>query len=264
MGDFLRIDQWLSLHGLANSRTHGAALVEAGQVELLDQKSGRWAPVTKVSQRVPSSLATSDVRIQCGPANRFVSRGGLKLEGALQQTQLNVTSARVLDVGISTGGFADCCLQAGALEVIGVDVGTGQLASSLLQDQRLKAFEGVNAKKLSEYQSQIPELRGGFDVIVGDLSFISLTVVLPQLPSLLRPEGKILFLVKPQFELESKALNKKGLVRDPKSYDLVKTKILVACAEAQLHVLDYFDSSLPGKDGNREFFVFAVVKAPIP
>jgi 23S rRNA (cytidine1920-2'-O)/16S rRNA (cytidine1409-2'-O)-methyltransferase len=253
----IRIDQWLSQQNLANSRTHAAALIEQGQVELFQPSTSTWNKVTKSSLKISFEMSAEMVRVLSGPANRYVSRGGIKLEGALNHASLNVNGLRVLDVGTSTGGFADCCLQQNAAFVVGVDVGHGQLAPSLSQHPNLVLYEGVNAKNLSSYKTTLDELQRPFDLIVGDLSFISITTVFPHLRNFLSPQGHVLFLVKPQFELDSKALNKSGIVKAPRSYDLVKIKILESCIRSQLQVLDYFDSPIEGKDGNREFFVFA-------
>jgi 23S rRNA (cytidine1920-2'-O)/16S rRNA (cytidine1409-2'-O)-methyltransferase len=258
----VRIDQWLSGHGLAHSRTHGAALIEQGQVEIRDHLEAPWKKISKPSHKLPADLPIENIRVLDGPANRYVSRGGLKLEGALGHTGLAIEGWRILDVGTSTGGFADCCLQMGAAQVIGIDVGHGQLARELTEESRLQLFEGINARNLLAARNQVAPLQEPFDLIVGDLSFISILPVLPQLPALLEPEGRILFLVKPQFELDSSALNKNGIVKDPRSYDIVKNRVLQTCHDLGLLVDDYFDSSIEGKDGNKEFFLFARIHHP--
>lgn len=255
--DLVRIDQWLFQNGFAQSRTHGAALVEAKQVEWRPTEKSPWVLITKTSYKIPADQSKESFRLLEGPANRFVSRGGLKLEGALNALQLDITHWQILDVGVSTGGFSDCCLQKGADQVVGIDVGHGQLAPLLLENSRFQHFEGINAKQLQEHRKNIPVLQQTFDLIVGDLSFISITSILSELPPFLKKGGRILFLVKPQFELDSQALNKKGIVKNPKSYDLVKAKVQEACANAGLSLLSYFESAIEGKDGNREFFLFA-------
>jgi 23S rRNA (cytidine1920-2'-O)/16S rRNA (cytidine1409-2'-O)-methyltransferase len=253
----IRIDQWLSLHGMANSRTHAASLVEQGQVEIWHSDTKVWRKPAKPSQKISAETARDHVRVLSGPANRYVSRGGLKLEGALRHSGLKVEGKRILDVGVSTGGFSDCCLQQGAAFVVGVDVGHDQLSPAMAHYQNFKLLEGINARHLSEISGEHKALQECFDLIVGDLSFISITAVLPQLHAFLGPEGCILFLVKPQFELDSKALNKNGIVKDLSSYDIVKARIMNCCEQADLKVEDYFASEIEGKDGNKEFFLWA-------
>lgn len=257
MEENIRIDQWLNLNGFANSRTHAASLIEEGQVEIKTTAAGPWIKLTKPSYKIPSDFSKDQVQITEGPANRFVSRGGLKLEGALNQANLSVKGMRILDVGVSTGGFSDCCLQQGASMVVGVDVGHGQLSPQMSKHQNFIHFEGINAKNLSTHQVEISELQNPFDLIIGDVSFISLSAIIPQLPALLKPNGSILFLVKPQFELEASALNKSGVVKSPRAYERVKTKIIESCKSSGLTVNDYFSSNIDGKDGNKEFFIFA-------
>lgn len=260
--DEIRIDQWLKDQGLANSRTHAASLIEARQVQLRQgpPHSADWVTLEKPSYKVPTHLPVEAVRIVDGPANRYVSRGGLKLEGALEEVGLQLQDRCVLDIGVSTGGFTDCCLQRGAAAVVGIDVGHGQLAPSLSKYKNFTLLEGINAKNLPELRPLHPELQKSFDLIVGDLSFISITAVIPHLAALLGPQGCILFLVKPQFELDSKALNKNGVVKDPRSYVIVKDKVLSSCQQHHLKVEKYFESRIEGKDGNKEFFVFATVE----
>jgi len=171
---------------------------------------------------------------------------------ALKTLQLDPEGLRVLDIGISTGGFADCLLQAGAKEVVGVDVGHGQLAETLKSSQSITLYEGVNAKNLDQWKENI----GLFDLIVLDLSFISLKHVLPHLQAFLLPQGRVLALVKPQFELTGKSLNKSGVVKDSKDYDLVEKSITELATELGLHRLHYFSSEPKGDDGNQEFFIY--------
>ena len=193
---------------------------------------------------------------------RWVSRAGLKLEGALSQSpDLSVAGLTCLDVGQSTGGFTDVLLSRGAARIIGVDVGHGQVHPKLRTHDQVVVLEGLNARHLTpgDLGDHLPE--GGFPLIVGDLSFISLTLVLPALRALLAPGGQCLMLVKPQFELQPAQIGKGGLVKDAASYADVEQRIRQACAELDLSVLAYFDSAIAGGDGNREFFVRA--QAPI-
>jgi 23S rRNA (cytidine1920-2'-O)/16S rRNA (cytidine1409-2'-O)-methyltransferase len=187
---------------------------------------------------------------------KYVSRAGLKLEGALQRTDLSVEKLICLDVGQSTGGFSDVLLAKGAAEVVGFDVGHGQLHARLRSHPRLKSFEGVNARDAAEH----PILRGYLnkaDLVVGDVSFISLRILLPELTAFLVPRGRMLFLVKPQFELARSHLNKKGVVRDAGDYERVEESIRSAVADQGLKLVDYFESCIVGQDGNREFFAYA-------
>lgn len=242
-----RADLLLVELGLAPSRTAAQNLIEAGRL-LANGK-----PVTKASQKLDADMP---LHIESDPADRFVSRGGLKLAGALAQSGLDVTGMTVLDVGISTGGFTDCLLQAGARRVIGVEVGHGQLHPRLLADARVTQFEGVNARHLT------PELIGPaldvpLDLVVGDVSFISLTLVLPALRAVLPVGGKLLFLVKPQFEVGPGNLGKGGIVKNEGLYPEVKARIVEAATQYGFAVQDYLDSPIKGGDGNREFFLFA-------
>jgi 23S rRNA (cytidine1920-2'-O)/16S rRNA (cytidine1409-2'-O)-methyltransferase len=182
---------------------------------------------------------------------RFVSRGGLKLDGALVRTGIDATGLVCLDVGQGTGGFTDALLQRGASRVVGLDVGHGQLAEKLRGDARVTALEGVNARHLDAGALPVPR----FDLIVGDLSFISLSLVLPALAPLLG--GTLLMLVKPQFELQPADIGKGGLVKDPAAYARVEARLREACAALHLNVVDWFDSPIAGGDGNREFFLQA-------
>jgi 23S rRNA (cytidine1920-2'-O)/16S rRNA (cytidine1409-2'-O)-methyltransferase len=252
----IRVDVLLVERGYAPSRNRAQELIASGRVFVLDQKTaGKKIPVKK-----PSLQMTGNEEIQIEPdaeALDFVSRGGLKMQGALSKTGLIVEGFKILDVGISTGGFTDCLLQAGAASVVGVDVGHGQLAEKLKRDERVKLCEGVNARDLS--QTPVLKLNGGskFDLIVADVSFISLTLVLPEMISYLKESGSIIALVKPQFEVGRENLGKNGIVKDASLYSGVETKIRRACEAVGLIVEDYFESSIEGFDGNREFFVYA-------
>lgn len=253
MSERLRLDVYLVKKGLAQSRTHAQELIDAGQVFLLEGKQKRI--LKKSSLPVTSDAA---VIVESGPANRFVSRGGLKLEGALVHSQMNVKGLNVLDVGISTGGFTDCLLQQGAEFVLGVDVGHGQVNPELLKNPRLQVIEGINARSLSQdaaVLSATPEEK--FDLIVMDVSFISITLIIPELISFLKLGGRLLSLVKPQFEVGIDGLSKGGIVKDSSLYLDVESRVKDTCAAQGLRVIDYFSSPIQGKDGNNEFFVFA-------
>jgi 23S rRNA (cytidine1920-2'-O)/16S rRNA (cytidine1409-2'-O)-methyltransferase len=184
---------------------------------------------------------------------KYVSRGGLKLEGVLQLSGADIRGKTCLDVGQSTGGFTDCLLQHGAARVTGVDVGHGQLHEKLRRDPRVVSIEKVNARELTREQ-----VGGDFDVIVGDLSFISLTLVLPALSPLLKKGGELLMLVKPQFELQPGQLGKGGIVTDPALYAVVEKRIRDCIGGLGLEVKGWYASPIAGGDGNREFFVYAM------
>jgi 23S rRNA (cytidine1920-2'-O)/16S rRNA (cytidine1409-2'-O)-methyltransferase len=180
---------------------------------------------------------------------RWASRGGLKLDGALAHTGLDVNGRRCLDVGQSTGGFTDVLLAHGAAQVVGIDVGRDQLHPRLRADPRVRAIEGLNAREIAS------AALGTFDLVVGDLSFISLALVLPALAPCVA--GDLMMLVKPQFELQPADIGKGGLVKSAASYGRVEARVREACGAARLAVIDYFDSAVAGGDGNHEFFVWA-------
>lgn len=242
-----RADQLLVDSGLANSRTAAQRLIAAGRVSwsggIVKKPALDLAPETTLT-------VTSD------PEDRFVSRGGLKLAGALAETGIAVTDKRCLDVGQSTGGFSDCLLQAGAGQVVGVDVGHGQLSRRLFGETRLTAIEGVNCRSLTAADLDEHCPAGGFDLIVGDVSFISMTLILPQLPALLAADGDILVLIKPQFEVGPENIGKGGIVRDPALYGKVENKLRQCAADLGLTVRAWLDSPITGGDGNREFFIW--------
>ena len=243
----MRADQLLLERGLATSRSQAQRLIAAG-VRWFDGE--QWRPVTKNGNELPD---TAQIELLDAAEARYVSRGGLKLEGALKSAGLPVQGLHCLDVGQSTGGFTDCLLQHGAQHVVGVDVGHGQLHDNLRQDARVTAVESVNARELTaEHVGDEP-----FDLVTGDLSFISLTLVLPALVPLMKPGAGLLMLVKPQFELQPPQIGKGGIVKDAAFYPVVEQRIRDACLSLNLQVVNWFDSPIEGGDGNREFFVYA-------
>ena len=328
----MRADVFLVDFGHAATRSQAQRLIAAG-VQWRLSKGATWQKVGKNGDDIP---AIAEVELLDMAEARYLSRGGLKLEGALAVAGLQVAGLRCLDVGQSTGGFTDCLLQHGAAQVVGVDVGHGQVHERLRADPRVICVEGLNARTLTlsalqqecelalsevieevednETQPEAPYswMRNGglvdeqyddsddakdkdierfqleraakakaradgtlpverrrraeragddttpvFDVVTGDLSFISLTLVLPSLVPLLAPEGALLMLVKPQFELQPGQVGKGGIVRDPALYAVVEKRIRECCAENGLAVQAWLDSPISGGDGNREFFVFA-------
>ena len=332
----MRADVFLVERGHAATRSQAQRLIAAG-VQWRLSPGMPWQKVAKNGDEIP---AIAEVELLDGAEARYLSRGGLKLEGALQATGLAVTGWRCLDVGQSTGGFTDCLLQHGAAQVIGVDVGHGQLHERLRNDPRVVGVEGLNARAmtaellqegceeaLSEHvetevedndtqpvapyawmrnggevdgayeddegaddarehdveafkaerlakararaEGAVPterrrragceqvDITPAFDLITGDLSFISLTLVLPALVPLLQPGGALLMLVKPQFELQPGQVGKGGIVRDASLYAVVEQRIRDCCAKQGLAVVAWLDSAIEGGDGNREFFVYA-------
>ncbi|MEQ1804792.1 MAG: TlyA family RNA methyltransferase [Burkholderiaceae bacterium] len=242
----MRIDQLLVQKGLAPSRSAARRLLDRGAVRWLG--TAGWLVAAKAGEDVPPDCR---VEITDDAEVRYVSRGGLKLATALERCALDVHGATCLDVGQGSGGFTEVLLRHGAARVVGVDVGHGQLHPSLRADSRVTALEGINARHLQA--TDLPLER--FDLVTGDLSFISLTLVLPALAELVA--GELLMLVKPQFELQPADIGKGGLVRDAGSFARVEARIRQACTAQQLAVTDWFESGLLGGDGNREFFVRA-------
>ena len=270
----MRADVLLVERGLAPSRTAAQRLIAAGHV--FSREGGLRVVVTKPSVSVAEDVS---LEVEVNELDRFVSRGGLKLDAALTHVGLNVAQLHCLDVGQSTGGFTDCLLQRGAAHVVGVDVGHDQLHDRMRADARVTCFEGVNARTLDAETfvgaalAAIPSQQtphnvaidrgqgrsymASFDLIVADVSFISLTKVLPQWPAFLAAHGRVLSLVKPQFEVGADNLARGGIVRDTSLYLTVEKTIRETCMQAGLKVLDYLDSAMTGTDGNHEFFVYA-------
>lgn len=248
-----RADQLLVQRGLAPTRSAAQRLIERGGVRWLGPRG--WAAPRKAGDELPAGCeleVTDDAEL------RWASRGGLKLEGALAHTGLDVQGRVCLDVGQSTGGFTDVLLARGAAHVVGIDVGHGQLVARLRADSRVTALEGVNARHVTP--AQLPH--ACYDLVVGDLSFISLALVLPALAPLAARD--LLLLVKPQFELQPEAIGKGGLVKDAASHAVVEQRIRAACEAQGLAVRDWFASPIEGGDGNREFFVWAATQDRLP
>ncbi len=248
-----RADILLVEQGFATSRNRAQELIDTGRVYAL--VNGQKVVIKKASMKLESS---TQLEVAPDPeALHYVSRGGLKLRGALDHLGLTVDGARCLDVGISTGGFTDCLLQGGARSVVGVDVGHGQLAKKLESEPRLTLVEGVNARDLSGAGLIDKNCGHKFDLIVADVSFISLTLVLPEFTAYLKDSASILALVKPQFEVGRDGIGKNGIVKDTSLFAGVESKIRAAVQSTGLVVEDYFESAIKGYDGNTEFFVYA-------
>jgi 23S rRNA (cytidine1920-2'-O)/16S rRNA (cytidine1409-2'-O)-methyltransferase len=237
-----RIDTVLAERGLAPSRAAAAASVRAGEVRV-----GRDGPrVLK-----PSQMVTPDAELILEQGPRFVSRGGVKLENAIEALGVEVAGRDCLDVGASTGGFTDCLLQRRAARVIALDVAYGQLDQGLRNDPRVVVVERTNARWLEPDQ-----LPFGPDLVTIDVSFISLAKVLPAVAACLAPRGEILALVKPQFELGRKRVGKGGVVRSPADRRDALLQVAGVLSGLGLPLRGFASSGLPGPKGNRESFVW--------
>ena len=234
-----RIDQTLVERGFFESRERAQRAIMAGEVRVGEQ------PITK-----PATMVDIDAAISLAESPQFVSRGATKLSGALDFFDIEVRDKIALDIGASTGGFTDCLLQRGAAKVFAVDVGRGQLAWKIRNDQRVVVLEKVNARFLS--REQIPE---AVDICVIDVSFISLTLILPRAFELITPDGVILALIKPQFELQPKDVGRGGIVREPALHEKAQQKIVNFVKETDYRVVGLVPSSITGTDGNQEFFI---------
>jgi 23S rRNA (cytidine1920-2'-O)/16S rRNA (cytidine1409-2'-O)-methyltransferase len=240
----VRLDQLLVQRELAPSRERAQALILAGAVRVSGDRADRAAaPVEE----------DAVVTIEGGP--RFVSRGGEKLEGALDDFRLDVEGSVALDVGSSTGGFTDCLLQRGASRVYDVDVGKGQLDWKLRNDPRVRVMEGINAREGFDLPEPV-------DVIVADLSFISLRLALPPSFRHLREGGAVVALVKPQFEAGRDAVGKGGIVREAEARAAAVVAVANDLAKRGLGVIAITPSPIAGREGNREIFIHARKGAP--
>jgi 23S rRNA (cytidine1920-2'-O)/16S rRNA (cytidine1409-2'-O)-methyltransferase len=234
-----RIDQTLIERGFFESRERAQRAIMAGEVRVGEQ------PITK-----PATMIDIDALISVAEPPQFVSRGATKLSGALDFFKIDARDKVALDIGASTGGFTDCLLQRGATKVFAVDVGRGQLAWKIRNDPRVVVLEKVNARFLSN--EQIPQF---VDVCVIDVSFISLTLILPRAFELITPDGVILALIKPQFELQRKDVGRGGIVREPALHEKAQQKIVNFVKEADYRVMGLVPSAITGTDGNQEFFI---------
>jgi len=234
-----RLDLELVERSLAESREQAQRLILAGEVWVDGQ---RWDKASK--------LCAASAGIEVRGGDRYVSRGGHKLEGAMTGFQLDVTDWRCLDLGASTGGFTDCLLQHGARAVVAVDVGHGQLHWRLRQDPRVHVYEGINARDLSGLSGELGEK---FDLIVADVSFISLRKVLPPAFDLLSSGGRVCALIKPQFEAGRADVGKGGIVRDAEVRARVVRELCAWAAAYPMTTVGTIPSPLPGRDGNEEF-----------
>ncbi|CAN5656751.1 16S/23S rRNA (cytidine-2'-O)-methyltransferase TlyA [soil metagenome] len=236
-----RLDTELVRRGLVADQTRAAAEIEAGRVVV----SG--APATKATTLVAPAQAIAVL----GPPPRFVGRGGEKLEAALEHFEVTIAGRRVLDAGASTGGFTDCLLQQGAAEVVAVDVGYGQLHERLRADDRVVVRERTDIRSI-----HAGDVGGAAEVVVADLSFISLRTVLPALLCLAVPGAPVVVLVKPQFESGRPEVSRgRGVVRDPLVWRQVLDRVAAAMEAEGATIMGFMVSPLTGADGNVEFFV---------
>ncbi len=240
----MRIDVYLVEKGHCESRNRAARLIGEGKI-LLDGKK-----VSKPSETV----CDGEHLIEITEAERFVGRGGLKLEGALECFKIDVEGKRCIDVGASTGGFTDCLLQHGAAHVCAVDSGRGQLHPKLIEDIRVTSLEGFNARELS------PEEFGRFDIAVMDVSFISQTLLHAPIFSVLNEGGTLISLIKPQFEAGKSALSKNGIVKKAADRESAIRRVIESAEICGFEVTDLIPSPIEGGDGNREYLIALIKK----
>jgi 23S rRNA (cytidine1920-2'-O)/16S rRNA (cytidine1409-2'-O)-methyltransferase len=238
----VRLDTLLAERGIFSSRSRAAASVLAGEVLLGDERRRAAKPGEQVA---------ADIVVDVDAPEAFVSRGGRKLVNALDATGLDVAGRRAVDVGASTGGFTDVLLQRGTLEVAAVDVAYGELAWKLRQDPRVTVLERVNARALKA--TQLPYVP---DLLVADVSFISLRKVLPAVLACMAPVWDGLVMVKPQFEVGRELVGKGGVVREPALRRSALVSVAAACTALGASVLGFASSGLPGPKGNQETFLW--------
>jgi len=235
-----RIDKILTTRGLADSRTKAQAMVMAGVV-LVDEK--------RVEKPSESFAPDANVRLK-GETDetRYASRGGLKLEAALREFSLDVIGLDCIDIGSSTGGFTDCLLKHGARHVTAIDSGTNQLVWSLRTDERIDVREQTNARELTpvDFDRQ-------FDLAVMDVSFISVTKLLAAVSALVKDGGRIVVLIKPQFEVGRGEVGKGGIVREPEKHERVVSEVNAFAGSVGLKLIGVIDSPITGAEGNKEF-----------
>ncbi len=236
----VRLDRLIVDRGLAESREKAQALIMAGAVRLRGQKAEK-----------PGQLVPVDSPVEVLERPPYVSRGGLKLAAALRQFEIPVAGRICLDIGSSTGGFTDALLQSGASKVHAVDVGAGQLDWTLRNDPRVVPHEGINARGLT-----FEEIGERVDLITCDVSFISVTLILPAAVPLLRAGGQLVILIKPQFEVGRGQVGKGGIVRDPELHRAACEKVETAVREFGF-TTSIMDSPILGAEGNKEFLLYA-------
>jgi 23S rRNA (cytidine1920-2'-O)/16S rRNA (cytidine1409-2'-O)-methyltransferase len=236
----IRLDALLVERALASSRERARALILAGQVKV------NGAVAQKAGQSVPADATVALAQ----PDHPYVGRGGVKLAHALETFRIAGDGREALDIGASTGGFTDVLLRNGVRRVVALDVGRGQIAWALRTDPRVVVLEGVNARALTR-----PQLPAAVELVVIDVSFISLRHILPALPPLLTPAADIVALVKPQFEAARREVGKGGVIKDAAVQQRVVEEIIAAASEVGLSHLATTESPITGSSGNREFFI---------
>jgi len=239
----IRLDRLLVERGLADTRAKAQAMILAGEVMVDEQKVEKCGALTSAAAKLR----------WLGEPLKYVSRGGLKLEGALSHFRILPQAKICLDIGASTGGFTDCLLQQGAARVFAVDVGTNQLDWKLRRDPRVASLEKTNARNL-----RFDQLGAPVELVTMDVSFISATLILPVLPPLLEMPADVLVLVKPQFEVGRGQVGKGGIVREPALRQEAVTKVSHKLVELGFRDLAQAESVLPGAEGNIEYFLHAV------
>ena len=248
-----RLDVLVVAGGHAPSRERAQALIRAGKVVVNDERIDK--PGTKVKVDATIRLKGNDCP--------YVSRGGFKLAGALKEFQVDVTGRIALDVGSSTGGFTDVLLQHGATHVIAVDVGTNQLAYSLRQDERVTVKEKTNFRTILDTPHAEDIQAAKPSIAVGDVSFISLKLILPSIPPLMQLPADIIFLVKPQFEVGRGEIGKGGIVKSPEAREGALQKIVEFCeTELNWTILGTMESPIQGTQGNIEYLMHARIENP--
>jgi len=245
-----RIDQLLVEKGHCDSRAHAQRMIKEGRVTLGSYPAKKEIkPSLKVDEETVIDVRRSE-------SDNYVSRGALKLQGAIDHANINIQDVHAIDVGQSTGGFTDYLLQHGASSVLGIEVGHDQLADRLRTDPRVTCLEGYNARTLSnELTRHSPN--GRFDLAVMDVSFISQRLILPGLCNLISENAWLITLVKPQFELGPEHIGKGGIVRSEEQYPQLKRQFYRLMDELNMTVEYYIDSPIKGGDGNKEFLLIA-------
>ncbi len=247
-----RLDMLLVERGLTDSRSRAQRLIKQGRVRA---ELGQWQVVTKPGLKLETD---TPLQVEADIEDQYVSRGALKLLHIMEALNIDPKGLTAIDVGQSTGGFTDCLVQADIAKVVGIEVGHDQLHPRLREDSRVICLEGYNARTLSTNLLEHTQNQQGFDVAVMDVSFISQTLILPGLAKLIRPDGWLLTLVKPQFEVGPEHIGKGGLVKDATLYPKVRARIEQCCREHGLEPTYWDESPIQGGDGNREFLLGAL------
>ncbi len=254
-----RLDQFLQDLYPGWSRSKLQALIAKGRVEIFQTD---WKVETRPGAKIDSDrIGAEHIRVNQDEEFSYVSRGALKIKKAMETFQIPLKGQVVLDVGLSTGGFSDYLLKHDVSRILGVDVGTRQLHPSLVNDDRLISHDKINARDPLPESILAPFFKDSatsyFDIIVVDVSFISLSLIIPNLRSLLAPNGNMVTLLKPQFELSKSDLNKKGVVKTEEGLHKAKKKIIEVLRQNTLEVVDTIDSPIEGENGNKEFLIWS-------